>query len=140
MLPAVGGARDRASSRARGEMMPRITLTRTAGGRIKRAIIKKGSGGKAVAYAEERHAAGAARRGRDGQRAGGGGAVTAGDGGSDDGGRRDGGRGTERRLPEGGDGGVEGGAQSAMADAVWWAGRRRLRTCARKCSTCWSNI
>ena len=59
-----------------------------------------------MAHAEERHAAGAARRGRGGQLTGSGGEVAAGDGGSDDGERRDGGRGTKRRLPEGGDGGV----------------------------------
>ena len=42
MLPVVGGARDRESSRARGEMMPQVTLTRAAGGRrVKRTIIKK---------------------------------------------------------------------------------------------------
>ena len=115
-------------------------------------MIKKGPGGKAVAHAEERHAADEARRGRGGRRTGSDGEAAAGDGGSDDGEQRDGGRGTERRLPEGRDGGVGGGAQGAVVDvtekevgtseagavyvreglrgnadgeAVWWAGRRR---------------
>ena len=86
--------------------MPRITLTRMAGGRVKRTVIKKGPGGKAVAHAEEQHAAGAVRRGRGGRRTGSDGEVAAGGGGDDDGERRDGDRGTKRRLPEGGDGGV----------------------------------
>ena len=98
--------------------MPRITLTRMPGGRVKRAVIKKGSGGKAVAHAEERHAAGAARCRRGGQRAGGGGAVTAGDGSSDDGGRRDGGRGTEQRLQEDRDSGEGGGARGVVVDVT----------------------
>ena len=55
--------------------MPQVTLARMAGGRVKRAVIKTGRGGKAVAYAEERHAAGGTRSGSGERRTGGDGDV-----------------------------------------------------------------
>ena len=119
MLPVVGGARDRESSRARGEMMPRVTLARTAsGGRVKRTVIGKRSGGKAVAYAEERHARGEARRGPGGRR-------TGDDGGAAEGGGVDGadmrgvgGRGAKRRLFDDEAGGGEDDARGADAEVT----------------------
>ena len=44
--------------------------------------------------------------------------MAAGDGGDVDDGRRDGGRGAKRRLPEGGDGDVGGGARGAVVDVT----------------------
>ena len=123
MLPAVGGARDRASNRARGEMMPRITLTRVSGGRVKRAVIKKGSGGKAVAHAEGRHAAGGAQ-GAGGERLTGGGGDVATGGGDGGGGGRDGGRGAKSGNFHAG-----GGAGQEEDEAQRTLARRRQMGC-----------